>query len=107
MPDAVPQRLLRGMLPLAVALAAMPGCLLPAIAEAAPLTSMPAAATPGRASEWWLTALGVAQAWQATGVKPPGAGVTVAVLSTGVDATHPDLTGVVTAGPDYSDSGAT
>ena len=106
MPDAVPKRLLRGMLPLAVALAAMPGCLLPAIADAAPLTSMPATATPDRAAEWWLTALGVPRAWQATGVKPPGARVTVAVLSTGVDATHPDLAGVVTTGPDYSGSGA-
>jgi Subtilase family len=106
MPDAVSKRLLRGMLPLAVALAATPGCLLPAVAGAAPLTSMPVAATPDRATEWWLTALGVPRAWQATGVKPPGAGVTVAVLSTGVDATHPDLTGVVTPGPDYSGSGA-
>jgi hypothetical protein len=108
MPDAVSQRLLRGTLPLAMALAAIPGCLLPAIgsAQAAPLTSMPAAAAPGRAAEWWLTALGVPRAWRATGVKPPGAGVTVAVLSTGVDGTHPDLTGVVTAGPDYSGSGA-
>jgi hypothetical protein len=99
-------RLLRGMLPLAVALAAMPGCLLPALADAAPLTSMPAAATPDRAAEWWLTALGVPRAWRATSVKPPGARVTVAVLSTGVDATHPDLTGVVTTGPDYSGSRA-
>ena len=106
MPDAVSKRLLRGMLPLAVALAAIPGCLLPAVADAAPLTSMPAAATPDRAAEWWLTALGVSRAWQATGVRPPGTGVTVAVLSTGVDAAHPDLTGVVTAGPDYSGSGA-
>src|SRR5215468_163751 len=85
MPEAVSKRLLRGMLPLAVALAATPGCLLPAVARAAPLTSMPAATTPDRASEWWLTALGVMRAWQATGPRRPGAGVTVAVLSTGVD----------------------
>ncbi len=106
MPDAVSKRLLRGLLPLAVALAAMPGCLLPALADAAPLSSMPAAAIPDRSAEWWLAALGIPRAWQATGVRPPGAGVTVAVLSTGVDASHPDLTGVVTTGPDYSGSGA-
>jgi hypothetical protein len=106
MPDAVSKRLLRGLLPLAVALAALPGCLLPAVADAASLSSMPATAAPDRAAEWWLAALGAPRAWQATGVRPPGTGVTVAVLSTGVDAAHPDLTGVVTTGPDYSGSGA-
>ncbi|HWG01102.1 MAG TPA: S8 family serine peptidase, partial [Trebonia sp.] len=58
---------------------------------------------PARASEWWLTALGVSRAWQAAAGR--GGGVTVAVLSTGVDATQPDLAGDVTAGPDLSRSG--
>jgi hypothetical protein len=56
-----------------------------------------------RAQEWWLTALGVPQAWRVT----HGAGVTVAVLSTGVAADSPDLAGDVITGPDYSASGRT
>jgi serine protease len=59
------------------------------------------AGTAVRTQEWWLAGLHVTQAWQTT----EGAGVTVAVLGTGVAASHPDLTGDVTTGPDYSDSG--
>jgi len=63
-----------------------------------------AAGTDGvRAQEWWLGALEVPQAWQAT----RGAGVTVAVLSTGVAADSRDLAGDVRTGPDYSASGRT
>jgi subtilisin family serine protease len=72
--------------------------------------STPVAGVPDLAAEWWLTALGTQQAWLSFPGKQgtrPGAGVTVAVLSTGVDATHPDLTANVITGPDYSDSGAT
>jgi type VII secretion-associated serine protease mycosin len=42
-------------------------------------------------SQWNLPMLGVPAAWQAT----QGAGVVVAVIDTGVDATHPDLVGRV------------
>jgi serine protease len=64
--------------------------------------SVPAAAMDAiRAQEWWLPGLQVAQAWQAT----EGAGITVAVLGTGVAAGHPDLAGSVTTGPDYTGSG--
>jgi hypothetical protein len=79
-------------------------------AATAALTTMPAlAAAPARAAaddqirsqEWWLAGMHVAQAWQLT----QGAGVTVAVLSTGVDTAHPDLTGSVVTGPDYTGSG--
>ena len=56
-----------------------------------------------RAQEWWLTSLDVPSAWQAT----HGAGVTVAVLNTGVAADSPDLTGDVITGPDYTGSGRT
>jgi subtilisin family serine protease len=59
--------------------------------------------TPTRAGEWWLSALGVPRAWQAA--PGQGSGITVAVLSTGVDATQPDLAGDVTTGPDFSQSG--
>ena len=83
---------------LAVAAAVAAGSALPASARG--LTS------PGRAvnaAEWWLSALGAPAAWRAA----PGAGkgVTVAILSTGVDGSHPDLTGAVTTGPDYAKSG--
>ena len=83
---------------LALAAAAAAGSALPA--SALELTS--AARTPS-AAEWWLPALGVPAAWRAA----PGAGqgVTVAVLSTGVDGSHPDLTGTVTTGPNFAQTG--
>ena len=56
-----------------------------------------------QAQEWWLDGLHVTQAWQTT----EGAGITVAVLGTGVDARHPDLAGSVTTGPDFTGSGRT
>jgi Subtilase family len=56
-----------------------------------------------QAREWWLSSLHVSQAWQST----QGAGITVAVLGTGVDTRHPDLAASVTTGPDFSGSGRT
>jgi hypothetical protein len=54
-----------------------------------------------RQNEWWLSALHVTQAQQAT----QGAGVTIALLDTGVDPQQPDLAGSVLPGPDYTNSG--
>jgi hypothetical protein len=56
-----------------------------------------------QAREWWLGGLHVTQAWTTT----QGAGITVAVLGTGVAAGHPDLAGSVTTGPDFTGSGRT
>ena len=61
------------------------------------------AGTGVQGQEWWLAGLHVTQAWQTT----EGAGITVAVLSTGVAAGHPDLAGFVSTGPDFTGSGRT
>jgi serine protease len=65
--------------------------------------SAPALADQTRHQEWWLSKLGVSQAWQAS----RGHGVTVAVLSDGVDSTQPDLAGSVTVGPDFTNTNET
>ncbi len=59
------------------------------------LSVVPASADQVRHREWWLSSLGVTDAWAAS----QGSGVTVAVLSDGVDARHADLIGAVTTGP--------
>jgi subtilisin family serine protease len=64
-------------------------------------SSAPALADQVRQQEFWLSQLSVSQAWQAT----QGSGVTVAVLSDGVDTQQPDLGGAVTTGPDYTGTG--
>jgi subtilisin family serine protease len=62
----------------------------------------PASADAIRDREYWLTSYGITKAWNTT----KGAGVTVAVIDTGIDGSHPDLTGTVVGGTDVSGIGA-
>ncbi len=62
----------------------------------------PASADTVRSDEYWLSQYGFTQAWNTT----KGAGVTIAVIDTGVDGSVPDLTGVVTGGTDVSGVGS-
>src|SRR5689334_16513582 len=77
-------RLLRGLLPFLAASAAATAAALPASAA----VSAAASQAVTRADQWWLTALHAPAALRAA--PAAGRGVTVAVLSTGVDAKHPD-----------------
>ncbi|MGX6607157.1 S8 family serine peptidase [Micromonosporaceae bacterium Da 78-11] len=59
----------------------------------------PTGTDPYRGSQWDLAEMRVAEAWTTS----TGAGVTVAVLDTGVDAANPDLAGQVLPGADLVD----
>jgi type VII secretion-associated serine protease mycosin len=62
----------------------------------------PAHADSVRDRQYWLTDYGIRSAWNTT----RGAGVTIAIIDTGVDSSHPDLAGAVTGGADFSGLGA-
>ncbi len=63
--------------------------------------AVPAAADDVRGKEYWLEDYGIAEAWKST----QGEGVTVAVIDSGIDSTHPDLEGAVVGGTDASGAG--
>ncbi|MBI5936942.1 MAG: S8 family serine peptidase [Betaproteobacteria bacterium] len=50
-------------------------------------TAAPAPADLGYASQWWLDKVGARQGWAVA----TGAGITIAVIDSGVDLSHPDL----------------
>jgi type VII secretion-associated serine protease mycosin len=54
-----------------------------------------------RSKEYWLDSYGIRSAWNVT----KGAGVTIAIIDTGVDGSVAELRGAVTAGADFSGSG--
>lgn len=85
-------------LPLTLALALLFG---PAVVPVPGVTGV-ARADAVRSAEYWLGEYGFLDAWKVS----RGQGVKVAVIDTGVDGSHPDLSGVVVAGRDFSGQGA-
>jgi len=67
------------------------------------LIAAPASADSIRDREYWLSQYGISTAWNTT----KGEGVTIAIIDTGVDGSHIDLTGAVVGGTDVSGVGAT
>ncbi|WP_342022382.1 S8 family serine peptidase [Arthrobacter citreus] len=71
------------------------------LAVATLIPAAPASADEWRDKQYWLAGSGFDAAWKVS----QGEGVKVAVIDTGIDPTHPDLTGAVTGGTDVSGAG--
>ncbi|MFF5208047.1 S8 family serine peptidase [Streptosporangium sp. NPDC000396] len=89
----------------ACVLGAVPAVVVPAASPCSHILPPPIRAddiaTTARTLQWPLAPLGTSKAWRRT----RGEEVTVAVLDTGVDSDHPDLSGAVINGPDLTGSG--
>ena len=66
------------------------------------LVSTSASADPIRERQYWLNDFGFTKAWQLS----QGEGVKVAIIDTGIDASHPSLEGAVVGGTDVSGLGS-
>jgi thermitase len=70
---------------------------LAAVALGGPMAVSAVAGDPLRSEQWYLDAITAPAAHEVS----QGAGALVAVLDTGVDASHPDLAGAIRVGPDF------
>src|SRR4029453_4633718 len=94
---------LRGRAASAILATMLAGGSLAAAVLATALFAAPAAhADSWRDKQYWLKESGITNAWQVS----KGAGVKVAIIDSGVDGEHPDLTGAVTGGTDVSGAGS-
>ncbi len=66
------------------------------------LEGTPAIADQVRERQYWLEDYRINEAWQIT----RGAGVRIAIIDTGIDASHQDLTGAIVGGADFSGLGS-
>ena len=71
-------------------------------ASIALVPALPASADAVRDAEYWLTEYGITAAWTVT----RGAGVTIAIIDTGIDSSVPELRGAVIGGADFSGLGS-
>ncbi len=80
-----------------------PGAFAAALAIVASLVvASPASADQVRDREYWLDDYGIRTAWSTT----QGAGVTIAIIDTGIDGSVPELDGAVVGGADFSGIGS-
>lgn len=79
------------------------GAFVAALAIVASLVvAAPASADQVRDQEYWLDEYGIRTAWNTT----QGAGVTIAIIDTGIDGSVPELAGAVVGGADFSGIGS-
>jgi type VII secretion-associated serine protease mycosin len=78
------------------------GLLAGVVALPSSLDTQPAYADQVRERQYWLADYGIQRAWDIT----RGSGVRIAIIDTGIDATHQDLQGAVVGGADFSGLGS-